>query len=82
MLLEGDDLLVVTSVPTQARGALPVVRVEPGGYGLVVSGAGGHDRWIDLPEQVAGEAQCAISATGTLVIRVRREARRSLAAQG
>ena len=40
----------------------------------MVSGAGGHDRWINLPAQVVGEAQCAISATGTLVIRVGRKA--------
>ena len=82
VLLEDNDLLVVTSVPTQARGALPVARVEPCGYGLVVSGAGGHDRWINLPEQVAGEAQCAIGATGTLVIRVRRKARGATPAEG
>lgn len=81
VLLEDNDLLVVTSVPTQARGASPVARVEPGGYGLVVSGAGGHDRWINLPAQVVGEAQCAISATGTLVIRVGRKARGATAAE-
>ena len=75
VLLEDNDLLVVTSVPTQARSALPVARVEPGGYGLVVSGVGGRDRWINLPEQVVGEAQCAVGATGTLVIRVPRKAR-------
>ena len=82
VLLEGKDLLVVTSVPTQARGALPVARVEPRGYGLVVSGVGGHDRWINLPEQVAGVAQCTIGATGTLVIRVRRKARGATPAEG
>ncbi len=71
VLVEDDDLLVVTSVPTRARGALTAARVAPGGRGLVVRGAGGHDRWIALPEEVAGEVQCAIGATGTLVIRAR-----------
>jgi len=74
VLVEGDELLVVTSVPTRARGALPSARVDPGGCGLVVRGAGGHERWIALPEEVVGEAQCAIGATGTLVIRARRKA--------
>lgn len=77
VLVEDDELLVVTSLPTRARGALPRARVDPDGCGLVVSGTGGHDRWIALPEEVAGEAQCAIGATGTLVIRARRSARRS-----
>jgi hypothetical protein len=74
VLVENDELLVVTSMPTRARGALPSARVDTGGCGLVVSGTGGHDRWIALPEEVAGEAQCAISGTGTLVIRARRRA--------
>jgi hypothetical protein len=74
VLVEGGELLIVTSVPTRARGALPAARIDPGGRGLVVRGAGGHHRWIALPEEAAGEAQCAIGATGTLVIRVRRKA--------
>ncbi len=74
VLVEGGELLVVTSVPTRARGALPTASVDPGGRGLVVRGAGGHNRWFALPEEAVGEAQCAIGATGTLVIRVRRKA--------
>lgn len=77
VLVEDDELLVVTSVPTRARGTLPSVRVDPGGYGLVVRGTQGHDRWIALPEAVAGEARCAVGATGTLVIRAWRRAKDS-----
>jgi hypothetical protein len=75
VLLEDDELLVVTSVPTQARDALSTASVDTDGRGLVLRSADGHDRWIALPEEVAGEAHCAVSATGTLVIRARRKAR-------
>jgi hypothetical protein len=73
VLLEDDDeLVVVTSVPTQARNTLPCARVDPDGRGFVVHSAHGPDRWIPLPVAVGGEAQCAMSGTGTLVIRARR----------
>lgn len=75
VLLEDDELVVVTSVPTHARGAPPSVRVDSDGCGLVVRGASGYRRWILLPEAVAEDTQCALSATGTLVIRARRQRR-------
>lgn len=75
VLLEPDELVVVTSVPTQARGAPPSVRVDSDGCGLVVRGARGYQRWILLPEAVVDDTQCALSATGTLVIRARRKRR-------
>jgi hypothetical protein len=73
VLVEDDELLVVTSVPTQVRGVLPSALVAPDGRGFMVRGTGGHDRWIGLPEEVTGEVRCAIGATGTLVIRGRRK---------
>lgn len=75
VLLEDDELVVVTSVPTQARGTPPSTRVDSEGWGLVVRGARGYERWIALPEEVVGDTQCAISTTGTLVIRARRKRR-------
>jgi hypothetical protein len=75
VLVEEDELLVVTSVPTQARGALSTASVDTDGRGLVLRGAGGQDRWIALPEEVTGQAHCAVTTTGTLVIRARRKAR-------
>ena len=74
VLMEGDELLVITSVPTQARGALPSVQAGADGRGLMLRHAHGQDRWIGLPEQVAGEPRCAVSPAGTLVIRGRRRA--------
>jgi len=61
---EGDEVLVITSVPAQARGAPPSVRVAAGGRGLML----GDVRWIGLPEPVIGEPRCAVGAAGTLVI--------------
>jgi hypothetical protein len=75
VLAEGDELLVVTSLPTQERGTVPSAVIDPDGRGLVVRGTDGHDRWIALPEEATGEAHCAVSATSTLVIRARRRAR-------
>lgn len=72
VLLEDDELVVVMSMPTQARGALPSTHVDSQGRGLVVHGARGYERWIALPEEVVGDTQCAMSTTGTLVIRARR----------
>lgn len=72
VLQEDDELVVVTSVPTRARGAPPSVRVDSDGCGLVVRGARGYERWILLPEAVVDDTHCALSATGTLVIRARR----------
>jgi hypothetical protein len=72
VLVEDGELLVVTSMPTQARGTAPSVVIDPDGRGLVLRGRHGHDRWIALPVAVTGEARCAISATSTLVIRARR----------
>jgi hypothetical protein len=74
VLMEGDEMLVITSVPTQARGVPPSVHADAGGCGLVLRHAHGHDRWIGLPEQVVGEPQCAVSTAGTLVIRGLRRA--------
>ena len=74
VLMEGDELLVITSVPTQARGALPSVQAGADGRGLMLRHAHGQDRWIGLPEQVAGEPRCAVSPAGTLVIRGLRRA--------
>lgn len=71
VLAEGDDLVVVTTLPTRVRGAVPRARIEPGGSAVVVH-ADGHARWIALPEPVAGAASCAMSPNGTLVIRARR----------
>ena len=71
---DGDDLMVVTSLPTQARGAPLTATVASDGRGLTICSALGYRRWIALSEEVAGEARCAGSATGTLTIRVRRSA--------
>ena len=72
VLRDGDDLMVVTSLPTQARGASLTATVAPDGRGLTVCNALGYRRWIALGEEVAGAARCVSSATGTLTIRVRR----------
>ena len=69
VLMEGDELFVVTSVPTQARGAPPSAHAAADGRGLVLRHAHSHDRWIELPERVVGEPRCAVSPAGTLVIR-------------
>jgi hypothetical protein len=69
VLIEGDELLVITSVPTQARGVPPSAHAAADGRGLVLRHAHSHDRWIGLPEQVVGEPRCAVSPAGTLVIR-------------
>jgi len=74
VLMEGDELLVITSVPTQARGAAPSAHADAGRRGLVLRHANGHDRWIGLPEQVVGEPRCAVGPAGTLVIRGLRRA--------
>jgi len=74
VLTEGDEVLVITSVPTQARDTPPSARTAAGGRGLVLRHAPGHDRWIDLPEQVSGEPHCAVNTSGTLVIRGLRRA--------
>jgi hypothetical protein len=71
VLVEDGELLVVTSVPTQARGTAPSAAIDPGGRGLMLRDRHGHDRWIALPVAVTGQARCAVSATGTLVIRAR-----------
>jgi hypothetical protein len=68
VFMEGDELLVITSLPTQARGAPPSAQAAADGRGLVLRHAHGHDRWIGLPEQVVGEPRCAVSPAGTLVI--------------
>jgi len=68
VFMEGDELLVITSVPTQARGAPPSAQAAADGRGLVLRHAHSHDRWIGLPEQVVGEPRCAVSPAGTLVI--------------
>jgi hypothetical protein len=74
VLVEGDELLVITSVPTQARAAPPSARAAADGRGLVLRHGHTHDRWIGLPEQVVGEPRCAVSSAGTLVIRGLRRA--------
>jgi hypothetical protein len=74
VLVEGDELLVVTSVPTQARAAPPSAHAAADGRGLVLRYGHSHDRWIGLPEQVVGEPRCAVSPAGTLVIRGLRRA--------
>ena len=74
VLMEGDELLVVTSMPTQARGTTPSVSLAPDGRGFLVRDACGDGRWIELPEKVAGEPRCTIGPTGTLVIRGLRKA--------
>lgn len=71
---EGGELLVVTSVPTQARGAPPTAHTAADGRGLVLRHAHGHDRWIELPGQVTGEPRCTVSPAGTLVVRGLRRA--------
>ena len=77
VLMEGDELLVITSLPTQARGAPPTAHAAADGRGLVLRHAHGHDRWIGLPEQVVGEPRCAVSPAGTLVISGLRRAQAS-----
>ena len=74
VLMEGDELLVITSIPTQARGVPPSAQAAADGRGLVLRHAPSHDRWIGLPEQVVGEPRCAVSPAGTLVIRGLRRA--------
>jgi hypothetical protein len=74
VLMEADELLVITSVPTQARGAPPSAHAAGDGRGLVLRHAPSHDRWIGLPEQVTGEPRCTVSPAGTLVIRGLRRA--------
>jgi hypothetical protein len=74
VFVEGDEVLVITSVPTQARGVPPSARTTADGRGLVLRHALGHDRWIDLPGQVTGEPRCAVDAAATLVIRGLRRA--------
>jgi hypothetical protein len=69
VLVEDGELLVVTSMPTQARGTAPSVVIDPDGRGLMLRDRRGHSRWIALPVAVTGEARCAVSATSTLVIR-------------
>jgi hypothetical protein len=73
---EGGELLVVTSVPTQARGVPPVARAAADGRGLVLRHGPGQDQWIELGCQVTGEPRCAVSQAGTLVIRGLRRAGR------
>ena len=68
LLMEGDELLIITSLPTQARGARPSAQAAADGRGLVLRHAHGHDRWIGFPEPVVGEPRCAVSPAGTLVI--------------
>ena len=68
VLMEGDELLIITSLPTQARGARPSAQAAADGRGLVLRHAHGHDRWIGFPEQVVGEPRCPVSPAGTLVI--------------
>jgi len=74
VLVEGDELLVITSVPTQARAAPPSAQAAADGRGLVLRHGPSHDRWIGLPTQVVGEPRCAVSPAGTLVIRGLRRA--------
>lgn len=71
---EGGELLVVTSIPTKARGAPPVAHTDADGRGLVLCHSQGQDRWIELPGRVTGEPLCAVSPAGTLVIRGLRRA--------
>jgi hypothetical protein len=72
VLVEDGEVVVVTSIPTHARTAPPSVRVAPDGTGVIVCDAGGHARWISVPEPVTGEPRCVISPTGTLVVHARR----------
>ena len=72
--MEGDELLVITSIPTQARGVPPSAQAAADGRGLVLRHAHSIDRWIGLPEQVVGEPRCAVSPARTLVIRGLRRA--------
>ncbi len=74
VFVEDGELLVIVSMPTQTRRALPAVRVDPDGCGVQVRGPRGHGRWIALPEEISGDVQCDVGATSTLVIRARRKA--------
>lgn len=72
VLVEDGEVLVVTSVPTEARGVPPSARVDADGRGLTVRGSRGYQRWMALPVSVLDDPRCAVSGTGTLVVRARR----------
>lgn len=70
--LESDEVVVVAELPTGTRYDPPGVSVAADCRHLVLTAAAGAERLVPLPVDVAAVLSAEVSATATMVVRLRR----------
>ncbi len=65
---DGNTVIAIMSVPTRLSEAPVTALVEDSGRGLLLTGAWGYSRYIELPVVVYAEVSVSVQSNGTLVI--------------
>jgi|GEM_PF-4449442 len=65
---DGDTVIAITRVPTRSSEAPVTALVEDSGRGLLLTGAWGYSRYIELPVAVYHPVSVSVQSNGTLVI--------------
>jgi len=65
---DGDTVVAITSVPTRSSETPPSALVAAGGRGLLLTGAWGYSRYVELPVAVYDEVSVSVQSNGTLVV--------------
>lgn len=65
---DGETVIAITSLPTRSSKAPVTVLVDDDGRGMLLSGALGYTRYIELPVAVYAQVAVSVQPNGTLVL--------------